>query len=173
MQISPCASSRGQNPAYRRQAFWHGFKAKKRLALLGTVETMSLQFNAWLRELPLDYCDRDFILQGVQSGFHIVNSELIANYVRQKNHYSAVDPQIAARIEQAILLKVSHGRYKVADTMPNITSPLGAIVKPSGDICLIHDCSCPTGRSLNDYAAYDSIHFQSLDDARQFITPSC
>ena len=55
--------------------------------------------------------------------------------------------------------------------MPNIISPLGATVKPSSDIRLIHDCSHPTGRSLNDYAAYESIHFQSLDDARQFITP--
>ena len=102
VQILPCASSCGQNPTYRRHAFWHGFKAKKRLALLGTAETISLQLNAWLRELPLDYCDRDFILQGVQFGFHIINSELIANYIRQKNHNSAVDPQIAAKIEQEI-----------------------------------------------------------------------
>ena len=57
--------------------------------------------------------------------------------------------------------------------MPNIISPLGAIVKLSGDIRLIHDCSRPTGGSLKDHAAYDSIHFQSLDDARQFITPGC
>ena len=133
-----------------------------------------MQFDAWLHELPTDYCDREFILDGVRNGFHIVNVYEITGYVRVSNHASAVDPTIAPKVDEAIQTEIAHGRYKVVTSPPNIISPLGAIVKASGNgIRLIHDCSRPAGRSLNDYATRDSIHFQTLDDARRFITPGC
>jgi hypothetical protein len=132
-----------------------------------------LDYDAWLLHLPDDYEDYNFILSGIRFGFNIVNASDIKGYVRQNNHSSVADNNIRLKVEQAILLEISHGRYKLANVTPNIISPLGAIVKQSGDIRLIHDCSRPVGKSLNEYAPVDNLRYQSLEDAREFITQGC
>jgi hypothetical protein len=43
-------------------------------------------YEAWVQYLPLDNVDRDFILSGVKSGIHIVDTANISGHVRQHNH---------------------------------------------------------------------------------------
>jgi hypothetical protein len=38
---------------------------------------------------------------------------------------------------------------------------------------IIHDCSRPVGRSVNDYAPVESLRYQSIEDAKEFITRGC
>ena len=49
--------------------------------------------------------------------------------------------------------EIAEGRYSVVKDKPIIVSALGAIEKPNKDICLIHDCSRPSGFGVNDYAS--------------------
>ncbi len=137
------------------------------------LEGRCLQLQAWLCHLPDDYKDKNFLLHGIKFGFHIVNANDIHGYVRLRNHASVYDTNVVHKVEQGILTELSHGRYMVADVTPNIISPLGAVLKQNGDVRIIHDCSRPVGKSVNDYAPADKLHYQSLEDAKEFITPGC
>jgi hypothetical protein len=127
-----------------------------------------LQYRAWYDELPHDYIDRDFILSGVLKGFHIVDFKHITDFVKLANHASALHNR--GLVEDAIKQEIAHGRYIIAQQLPNIISPLGAIKKANGTIRLIHDCSRPSGRTLNDYAVSFSVHYQTIDHVKEFIS---
>ena len=63
--------------------------------------------------------------------------------------------------------------YVISDAKPIIISTLGAIPKPdSSEERLIHDCSRPMGRALNDYITTQSFKFQTLDDAIKLLRPN-
>ena len=56
-------------------------------------------------------------------------------------------------VEKQILTELSEGRYLVVDNPPTLISALGAVPKSnSDDLRVIHDCSQPPGRAVNDYA---------------------
>ena len=60
----------------------------------------------------------------------------------------------------------------MCDSKPNCISPLGGIPNSTGGIRLIHDCSRPSGNSLNDYATLEfSQRFQTIDDASSLLQP--
>ena len=62
----------------------------------------------------------------------------------------------------------------VTDHKPVIVSALGAVPKPdSEEVRLIHDCSQPAGKVLNDDADLESFKYQTLDDAISLLTPGC
>ena len=57
---------------------------------------------------------------------------------------------------------------------PTIISALGAIPKPaSNDIRIIHDCSRPSGGSVNDLATKFSVKYQTIEDAVSFSCNDC
>ena len=59
-------------------------------------------------------------------------------------------------------------------TKPNTVSPMAAIPKPDGDVLLIHDCSRPSGRAVNDYCTSDwHQKFSTVDDAASMMTNNC
>ena len=43
------------------------------------------------------------------------------------------------------------GNYEAVSEPPDIISPLGVIETPDVGVRLIHDCSMPHGRVVNDY----------------------
>ena len=58
----------------------------------------------------------------------------------------------------------------ISNSKPVIISALGALPKPDSDeVRLIHECSQPSGRALNDYAGIESFKYQSLEDALRLI----
>ena len=65
-------------------------------------------------------------------------------------------------MQSQILQELQTGRYRVCDK-PTIVSALGAIPKSGSDgIRLIHDCSQPHGRALNDlYISQQKLRFSS------------
>ena len=51
---------------------------------------------------------------------------------------------------------------------------MAAIPKPDGDVRLIHDCSRPTGKAVNDYCTTDwHQKFSRVDDAAALMTHGC
>ena len=87
-------------------------------------------------------------------------------------HPPGQDPPNYLAIKQQVLHEISEGNYIVCDSKPNCIGPLRAIPKSTGGIRLIHDCSRPSGNSLNDYASLEfSQRFQTSDDATSLVQP--
>ena len=131
-----------------------------------------LKWDAWEHELPNNDVDRDFILNGIREGFHIVSH---SNFTEAEcdNYNSAIDPSIHNVVESQIKTELVEGRYAITATKPVIVSALGAIKKTGGGIRLIHDASRPLGCALNDYAQMEyKLSFQSLKDAEKLIKPN-
>lgn len=82
------------------------------------------------------------------------------------NYGSATAPTTRAIVEQQIREELDNGRYRRCKVPKVITSALGAIPKPdSQKVRLIHDCSRPLGRAVNDRADNRPFSYQSLQQA--------
>ena len=130
----------------------------------------SLHPDAWEGELPDSYPKRDWLLEGIRHGFHIVAPQNIVNNVECDNYGSLTEHR--PLVEKQINFELAHGHYQVAKEKPRIVSALGAIPKSDGkNIRLIHDCSRPPNGSVNSFALSDKFRYQSLQDAIDMITP--
>ena len=76
-------------------------------------------------------------------------------------------------VDKQIKVEVAEGRYVKSSSKPAIVSALGAIPKDSGGVRLIHDCSRPHGRAVNDFVQIDSFSFQTVDEALTLVSPAC
>lgn len=122
---------------------------------------------AWESELEGDP-DRDFLLDGIRNGFHIVDPHAPIQPSSLPNHKSALDNYDATT--SLIAKEIELGRYAVASIPPTIVSPLGLIPKTDNGHRLIHDCSAPSGRSVNDSAVHcDKQTYESIDTAVDYL----
>ena len=84
------------------------------------------------------------------------------------------NPAVRSKVEETLLEELGIGNYVVTDHKPVTVSALGAVPKPdSEEVRLIHDCSQPARKALNDYADLESFKYQTLDDAISLVTPVC
>ena len=121
----------------------------------------------WEGELQSDF-DAQFILEGLEHGFDIIDLDAVPVQAEFRNHKSAMDNR--HKVEAIIQNEIECGNYEVVDAKPLIVSALGAVPKDEDDIRLIHDCSLPDGRAVNDYASYEPFSLQSFDDAMKTVT---
>ena len=78
------------------------------------------------------------------------------------------------RASKQILHEIGMGNYEVVTEPPDIISPLGVLEKPDGGVRLIHDCSMPPGRAVNDYSTEGwHLKFARVDDAAALVTEGC
>lgn len=136
----------------------------------------SLIPNAWEELLPIDLPDREFLMSGIKEGFRITNSNpdraLNGDPVWCTNYNSVMDQSMRPIIEAQIKEEIDNGRYKVVDKPPNLVSSLGAVPKKDSDkYRLIHDCSRPLGKALNDFAVSTPFAYQTIDHAIDLIKP--
>lgn len=136
------------------------------------MQPKKLNLAAWRRELEGDV-DAEFLLQGIENGFHIVNSSDLLQPAFMHNYRSATNSTAAPIVEKQILAEIAEGRYKIVDKPPTLVSALGAIPKSnSNELRIIHDCSQPAGKAVNDYARLEEkLSYQSLDDATKLLVP--
>ena len=112
-----------------------------------------LILTAWEEELYDDPC-RNFILDGIKNGFHIIDPTMSPQWVELPNHPSATkDPKLISMATDQIELEIKEGNYVQVPSPPVIVSPLGIIPKSDGGIRIIHDCSRPKGEAVNDYVS--------------------
>lgn len=134
--------------------------------------TSPLNTDLWLAELTGDE-DKAFLIEGIKTGFKLAPPDSEFAPAHQDNYKSATSTETKAAVEQTILDEIAAGNYIVTDHKPTIVSALGAIPKPdSSEIRLIHDCSRPIGKGLNDYIQAQSFKFQTLDDAIKLLRPN-
>ena len=133
-----------------------------------------LSLAAWCEELGNDP-DREFILSGIENGFDIIADNAEFAPVSCDNHPSARpgSPLYGAATSQ-IIKEIECGNYIICDDVPKIVSPMGVIPKPDRDVRLIHDCSRPVGKAVNDYCnVVWHQKFARVDDAAKFMSPGC
>ena len=106
-------------------------------------------------------------------GYKLAPEDCTSLPAQQHNYKSATSEAHKPKVEQTILGKIADGNHVVTDIKPTIISALGAIPKPdSSEVRLIHDCSRPPERALNDYISCSSFKFQTLDDAIKMLQPN-
>ena len=131
---------------------------------------LTASLHQWQQELIGDI-DRDFLLQGIQFGFHILTPQEHTQPVLCDNYKSATGAEYRKLVEEQLSKEISLGHYVLCDSAPMIVSSLGAIPKKSGGVRLIHDCSRPTGVSVNSYASKHSFKYVTVDTAVRQLPP--
>ena len=132
-----------------------------------------MDVSAWERELAHDE-DRDFLLDGIRSGFQLLPITAKLAHAEQANYHSATALDQREKVEETILQEIKEGNYIISPIKPRIVSALGAIPKPdSSGIRIIHDCSMPKGKEVNSYITVDKLKYQTIDDAVRLIKPGC
>ena len=124
--------------------------------------------------LPRDHPRRDAILHRVKHGAPLITRPLGADVRCEVDNYiSATNAQARPYVEAQILQELENDRYEIVQTKPQIISALGAIPKnkQGTKFRIIHDCSRPSGRAVNDFADIDPFQYQSLQDAIDMIRP--
>ena len=130
-----------------------------------------LDVSKWSKELHNDI-DKNYLLDGIQYGFSIVDREVVVKNVETNNHASCRTGTNKHRIEQMLRLEISNGRYVPVNTKPDICSPLAAIDKPDGSLRIIQNASIPNDLSLNDYSDKKvTVKYQTVKDALDMIVP--
>ena len=127
---------------------------------------MTVNIATWEHELANDN-DKHFILDGIKNGFMILspNQDGPSETVHCSNYKSATCQENAAKVEQQIAHEIDLGHYQVCDSPPPIVSSIGAVMKKSGGVRIIHDCSRPSGCSVNSYASKQSFKYETVDSA--------
>ena len=133
-----------------------------------------LNLTAWEQELNNDP-DKEFLLNGISNGFDIIDEDSDISPVLCANHPSAKPSSpLYAKASAQVLNEIECGNYVICDSAPEVVSPMAAIPKPDGGVRLIHDCSRPPGRSVNDYCSTDwKQKFARVDDAASLMTEGC
>lgn len=111
-------------------------------------------------------------MNGIKHGFHIVDSEKIIHQVDVDNYKSATTGENFARVEAQIKSEIHNGHYEIVQEKPTIVSAIGAIKKQDSKVRIIHDCSRPPGKAVNDFASTNHFQYQSIQDAIDLITPN-
>ena len=124
---------------------------------------LTQNIDAWEKILSKD-TDSEFILDGVRNGFKVVDNTDVVQNVYCKNYSSVLEESVRPLAESQIKHEIESRNYVVVDRKPNIVSSLGAIVKDSGKVRLIHDCSKPDNFSVNSYANTSHFKYQTVDD---------
>ena len=103
------------------------------------LKEAALNFHVWQSQIPLDHPDREFLLDGINNGFDLVDSEKNNTPVDIANYTSATGEDIVARVEDQIRTEIDNGRYVLVNEKPLIVSALRALPKKDAKrVCLIH-----------------------------------
>ncbi|CAC5364633.1 unnamed protein product [Mytilus coruscus] len=134
----------------------------------------ALDLHDWSRGLANDF-DREFLLNGIEFGFDIIDCGQLPSGIVSKNHHSASpNNPVYVKAHTQVLNEIECGNYKLPSSDPCIVSPIGVIPKQDGGIRLIHDCSRPKGSSVNSLVSeIEKQRFQTLDDAAKLVTKNC
>ena len=120
----------------------------------------------WKKNLMGDF-DYNYIIEGVTSGFCIIDEGFFPVTAFSKNYKSATVANHAAS-EAQIQTEISLDRYIVAEQKPHVVSSIGAIPKSNGSVRLIHDLSRPDG-GINSLTTDTAVKYPTIDDATRMI----
>ena len=134
-----------------------------------------LLFETWPTELSQDP-DMEFILNGVQHGFHLLPPDSIVAHAFMQNNKSLLRPGTKDQIEAQLVKGLQQDHFAVADQshIPTIINALGAVPKKdSNEVRMIMDCSRPPTMNANSYLDLEHYKYVTVDDAANLCQPGC
>jgi hypothetical protein len=130
------------------------------------LSPVTLCLNEWKLQLESDP-DFKFIINGIQNGFNIVDTDLSIEPCMCKNYKSTEENRLL--VEDQINKEILKGRYIVTNSEPYVVSALGAIPKSATKIRLIHDLSRPSG-GVNRLAEDTAVVYPTIEEATRSMT---
>ena len=115
-------------------------------------------FSNWQKELVDDF-DKEFLLNGVLEGFHILENKT-PEFEADMTNYESASVRCKKAVEDQINVEIKAGNY--------VISSLGAIPKPNGSVRIIHDLSRPN-LGVNQFVIDSSCHYSSVDFATKHM----
>ena len=134
-----------------------------------------LIFETWATELSQDV-DMEFLLNGVQHGFHLLPPDSIVVHAFTQNNKSVLRPGTKVQIKAQLVKGLQQDHFAVADQshMPTIINALGAVPKKnSKEVRMIMDCSRPPTMNANSYIDLEHYKYVTVDDAANLCQPGC
>ena len=131
-----------------------------------------LKPQVWDAELVGD-CDRDFLLDGVTHGFRLVDHGAVIESYACENYKSALQAAAKAKMDQLIQQEVALGMLKPVPHPPHCVHAIGCILKDSGGIRPITDCSRPEGLAINNFMSVERFSYNSVDTAACLMSKDC
>ena len=105
----------------------------------------------------------NFFLDDIQNGVDIIDADAATKHVHCENHkYAQPGSPLYTKASKQILHEIGMGNYEVVSEPPDIISLLGVIEKPDRRVRLIHDCSMPHGRAINEMITALRISIKNL-----------
>jgi hypothetical protein len=133
------------------------------------IASVTGSLDVWETELVEDF-DKNFLLDGIRSGFSIVDSNASGNATYRRN-YKSTQLGNKMKVEKLLLEEIEAVHYIISEAKPLKVSALGAVPKDLSDIRVIHDLSRPDG-GVNAFAVNTSVAYVTLDKAVERIPPS-
>jgi len=131
----------------------------------------------WANELrDGDHPDDKLVLERISHGFHLIDSstsDTLGKFTIN-NHKSALSNYDI--MTSLIQKEINLGHYEVCteEWRPSMISPLGLVPKQDGGFRLIHDCSLPPGKSVNDHTvSFDKQSYETVDNAVALMSKDC
>ena len=135
----------------------------------GGISDMNI--SEWAKELK-DDIDKDFVLNGVECGFSIVDNVNVNAVVEVDNHSSCFSGSNKQKVEELLMSEINNSRLVPVHNKPSICSTLAAVDKSDDYVRLIFDASRPENLSLNSYATvHDHVKYERVQDALELIDP--
>jgi len=132
------------------------------------MRTYSLNLNAWDSMLPSTDPEFQFIIEGIQNVFSIIDYfPEFTEALCCDNYRSALSNTI--KVENVIKSEISNGNYVITKIKPLIISALGCVPKGSNSVRLIHDASMPSKHSINNFVNEKSCSYMDLRHACKLI----
>ena len=109
--------------------------------------------------------DALFLLDGVTTGFKLVNPAANVQGYFSSNYYSA-SVSSKEEVDEIIQSELSQGKFTITSEKPVCVHAIGGVPKSSGGIRNITDCSRPKGLSINNHMkqTFSSFKYKSMDD---------
>ena len=119
--------------------------------------------------------DKEFLLNGIKNGFDIIDEDVHVSPVNCITHPLAKpNNPLYEKASKQILKEIQAGHYVFCDNPTDVVSPMAAIPKSDGEMRLIHNCSRPSGKSVNDYCLSEwKQKFSRVDDASSMMSEGC
>lgn len=115
--------------------------------------------------------DSHYILDGMVHGFHMLDRSPSIKSYEIANYDSCFTRNAKKKLSALIREELADQKLSLCQSKPTCVHALGVILKESGGIRPITDCSRPTGNSVNCYTeeSFSTFSFVKLDEIFQKV----
>lgn len=134
-----------------------------------------MKLSSWQLELEQEnnQWKKDFILDGIQYGFAIVDSDCDIPTYHLSNYNSAIKGDAKQYLNELFTQELEECKYKIIQEVPWCVHSIGAVPKGESSFRPITDCRRPLGLSINNYmrSTFDEFRYESLDNVCHVLKP--